>query len=361
MLALAGTLLACVVAACDIKSEKKDGAGGGGGEGSGGGGTASKDASQSKGSPAGGLLRSRSAARELKTSTQLRLIGQALFMHANNWKDRFPVPSARDANGATINIPGDTRRPGGPATVKDNTGNMLSILIFDNMISPDMVIHPGEQSSSVAIDTKYEHSAPTRAARPKDAVWDPGFAGTPIDSGPGAPRRKPGTSNNSFATTIFANVPGNDKARSWQADYSASSVLVSSRGPAYVETSTPASGTWTLAPRGSTPPGVESVTLAIGGLPDAWTGMAAYGDGSARRLDRPEAEDVVMSSNGPGGSVRNVPDNIFVNETNDATIRPAAAAPRAGEEPVSPHVRGRNLFLMPFCTMPGGEIQLWRD
>lgn len=304
------------------------------------------------------LAKARQSARTLKNNTQIKNITLAMITDANKSRDEiYPTPSLIDANSRTLNTP----LTPGAGIIKDNTGNLLSYLIYINALVPDVCINPNEQSGSVAVDSQYQNSLPQRASTPAEALWDPGFAGTPQDTGAGTNRRAAGISNQSYATTLFAAATGNTKrASTWKANNSSSQAVVASRGAAYTQTSTPVTGSWTLAARGATPPGLDSVTLQIGGNRTSWAGGVGYNDGSVSTEQVPNPNQISMQSTIAVNGSNVVPDNIFVNESNDASsTNPAPSETGNGI------VAGTNIFLRPYYITASSATSVtfafWRD
>lgn len=302
-----------------------------------------------------GMSRTPHTTRSPKNNTQIKNIIIALITDASTRPNgRFVQPSVIDANNRTIAVP-----PGREA-LKDNTGNVLSYLIYINALVPDVCVNPNEQSAVVQVDSQYENSRPKLAAVPGEALWDPGFAGTPFDDVSGTARRQAGSSNQSYATTVFVNDPSNQKLdRDWVENNASDVAIVSSRGPTYAQETTVPGGVFTLNPVGATQPGVDSITLLIGRNPKAWTGAVGYADGSVSTEQTPAPTQIVWPAKMPAG-VTPPPDNIFINERDDptaGTITPTPEGPGA--------MRGRNTYLRPFMVAPWSagpaDIRVWRD
>ncbi|MFN7559773.1 MAG: type II secretion system protein, partial [bacterium] len=69
------------------------------------------------------LAKARQSARQIKCATQVRNVVQAMQIWAQSNRDRYPTPSVVDVSNQTLNVT--------PAANKDNTGNVLSLLIFN--------------------------------------------------------------------------------------------------------------------------------------------------------------------------------------------------------------------------------------
>jgi len=65
---------------------------------------------------------------------------------------------------------------GGPAAFKDTTSNIVSILIYQNFITPQMCVSPLETNPAIRVDTKYEYNKPRKlTTSPYQPLWDPDF------------------------------------------------------------------------------------------------------------------------------------------------------------------------------------------
>jgi prepilin-type N-terminal cleavage/methylation domain-containing protein len=188
--------------------------------------------------------------RQMKDATQVRGMLQAMVVWAGQNKGKYPLPSELDLQDATV--------AGVPALEKDNTGNILSILIYTGGISTDLCINPAESNTGkVEIDGGYTYDSPSGAANPANALWDPGFAGTPEDD-PGAHRRAPGMGNQSYAHIL----PFGNRLSRWSDTYTTTEAAFGDRGPEYIGTTYPANGKWKLVAGAF---GVDSNPLLIHG------------------------------------------------------------------------------------------------
>lgn len=254
------------------------------------------------------LGRARNTARQIKDAANQRSVAQALSVWSFNDKDRFPLPSRLDAENGTL--PG-TLFPG----EKDNTGNIFSILLYNGMLTPKVLISPAENNAAIVADDEYEFSAPELAAAPERALWDPGFAGMPGEHSragvvKGIPRvgevsrRRTGAGNMSFAHVM----PFGDRlTKSWRASGTANDPLLATRGPAYEGRT----GSWFLMPNST---GAHSNRMKIFGSRDRWGGNVAYHDGHVKFENRPDPSTVTITLSATIVRLPSNHDNIFVNE-----------------------------------------------
>lgn len=110
------------------------------------------------------LGKARQSARQIMCGTQVRNVVQAMVIHSQAHKDSYPLPSILDANNQTIASGGRE---------KDTTNNILSVLIYNSSISPELLYSRSETNSNIRIFDGYQHASPKAAANPGKALWDP--------------------------------------------------------------------------------------------------------------------------------------------------------------------------------------------
>ncbi|MCC6426736.1 MAG: prepilin-type N-terminal cleavage/methylation domain-containing protein [Phycisphaerales bacterium] len=281
------------------------------------------------------LAKARATSRQVKDSSQIRSIHQAMNTWAQANDGAFPLPSALDANNDTIKETGNQRR-------KDNTGNIYSVLLFNGMVPREMFISNAESNSAIKPDAGYEFSQPQLAAVPDKALWDPGFAGMPGETGmsglPQAGRRGKGAEGH----TSYAHIPPfGRRAKLWQSTYDAQTAAICNRGPLYGGTP----GKWILAPG---PEGTESFTLRIHGGASTWEGNVAFNDNHADFAMRPDPEFLAVTYSADVNGTRNHYDNIFANE-NDKKGNPVMGDSQ-------PDIGANNLLRIYGDVQVGGNV-----
>ena len=269
------------------------------------------------------LAKARQTAKTMRCATQVRNVMQAMMVFANSNRDSYPLPGNLDRNGTTVagNTAADNEK-------KNNLGNALSILIFNNAISPELCVSPSEVSGVVRIDDQYSSASPaaadTAGGNRNTALWDPGFCGTPVDgtAGPNAGRRATGAiSNNSYASIVFF---GGRRAR-WSNTFSATEPVFGSRGPVYTGASgANDQGNWQGNGSNGWRPvtganGTDSNTMLIHGGRSSWEGNIGYNDGHVNTETRPDPIEITFKRAGNQAVNAVVPDNFFVDETDDAS------------------------------------------
>ncbi|MBX3316496.1 MAG: prepilin-type N-terminal cleavage/methylation domain-containing protein [Phycisphaeraceae bacterium] len=244
------------------------------------------------------LGKSRQSARQLQDSTSVRSIVQALHVWAGNNDGAYPLPSRLDRS--------DTTMAAAHPREKDNAGNIMSVLIFNNLLKVEQAVSAAETNPRIVRAEDYQYGSSDRAATPSDALWDPGFAGNTeeIDAsatGIGSGRR--GTNANLSFGLI---PPFGQRADEWRLDTDGDSVLVANRGPRY----NGSPGAWVLF---DDPASNRSNTLRIHGASKQWNGNMGVCDGSVAFANKPDPDqfEFVDSTSSPS---RTYKDNIFKNE-----------------------------------------------
>ncbi|MBL8765358.1 MAG: type II secretion system protein [Phycisphaerae bacterium] len=256
------------------------------------------------------LGKARQSARQLKDQTQVRNIVQSMVTWAQNNRDDYPLPEKIDKNGDTV-----TGTSADDLMKKNDTGNIVSLLIWNGNISTELAVGPAEVSGSIKQDTEYEFSKPKLAKAPDSALWDPGFAGTPKDK---TKRRTTGVGNQSYAHV----APFGGRRTRWGNTFVSTEVCFGNRGPAYTDTKYPNSGRWTLK---SGIEGDASDTLAIHGSRNSWEGCIGYNDAHVNFETKPDPDGITYRRTGSTTPLL-VPDNMFVDESDDIAGGSSSAA-----------------------------------
>lgn len=239
----------------------------------------------------------RQKARQMKDQSQLRGVVQGLATWANSNDSEYPLPSVLDKADATINVAQDYQ--------KDNTGNILSVMIFNRIVPPEALVNPAEVNPDIQVDAQYEFEAPAAAVDPSRAVFDPGFAGVPFESGTGTGSGRRGGANARGGTSYAHVLPFGPRQAQWKPNASAALPVIGDRGPEYQGVP----GSWNLKP-GTT--GTNSNTLRIFGTTNRWRGNVAWNDGRVIALSRPDPLELKFPFG--TGSNASANDNVFVNE-----------------------------------------------
>lgn len=259
------------------------------------------------------LGRARRNAMQIKDGTQVRGIMQGLLSFAADNQENFPEPEVLDRSNNTVFV--------GASPVKNETGHIFSILIYNQITTPEQMVSPAEVGPMIVL-SNYQYNEPEAAVGQKFlAQWDPRFKGSPKDTKNTTGSVQPSpvdVGNNSYAHIPLAGA----RKRFWRATMNSSVPVVSNRGPVYENKKTPLNNEpWLLSGAGGGGQaglGVQSSTLLIHGPDTSWAGNVAFGDGHIEFTLRPDPEiatfvDRTIDANNPV----NQPDNLFVDEENE--------------------------------------------
>lgn len=307
------------------------------------------------------LGKARQSARQLKDSTQVRGIHQGMVVWAQNNGDDYPLPSRVDRQNYTI-----AAVAAGSEILKDTTGNIFSMMIFNGSLSTEIFINPAEANGTVRVYDGYEFDNPTGSAITTQSTWDPKFRGTPLDA-PGAgisPQiGAAGTGYNSYAHSAPA---GKRKAR-WTNSFVATEAVIGDRGPCYTLSGTGSTATWNLLPNSDF--GDRSITLLIHGSRVKWEGNIGFNDNHVDFLTKADPENVTFSFTSLAAGQRTLPDNVFINEKDsDRTSQGGdTASGAAGQGTYNDANVGlnANAYLRPYAQVTGNNstptIKVWVD
>lgn len=282
------------------------------------------------------LGKARKAARQLKDSTQVRGIQQGLVIFAQSNKDAYPLASKLDAGNKTVTATAPAQ--------KDNTGNLMSILVYGGSVPVEMLVSPAEVNVQIKTDEGYEFSKPKQAEVPDEAVWDPGLCGMPGESGMSAIGKGRRNNGEIGCVSYGHTAPFGGRLRLWSNTYSTTEAIIASRGPVYGGEP----GKWELVPGVQ---GTESKTLKIWGWASKWQGNVAFNDNHVEFVNRPDPDGLTISLTVAFGGSKIVGDNLFVNE-HDSTGTPLS--------PDTQPSKGRNALLRAYGNVvpSGSEISI---
>jgi hypothetical protein len=221
---------------------------------------------------------------QLKDSTQVRGIHQAMVVWAQNNRDQYPLPSVIDANNDTVAEIG---------TAKDTTNNILSMLIYNGSIGTEMLISPGEASGQIQLYDTYEFEKPSGALNPEKAMWDPKLRADFTAKEP---------AHNSYAHLL----PSGARLGQWNNNFNQDVVILGNRGPRVTAV--------TYDGKGVAKPALDeqSVTMLIHGSRVKWEGNVAFNDNHVEFLSSVAAGKYKTAA----GAERQ--DVLFYDEPDDA-------------------------------------------
>ena len=252
------------------------------------------------------LGKARATARQLKDSTQVRGIVQAMAIWAQNNQEDYPLPSRIDRNDTTVDQTATT----GPSFEKDITGNVLSVMIFNGFFPVELAVSPAE-AGTVEVKEDYQTANPEGAVEETLALWDPTFKGTPFDDD-GQAGVTYDASSNDISNNSYAQVPYfGARNRIWSNTFSSTDAVLGNRGPIYTDEGSPDSLVWRLEEDSDI--GDRSTTLLIHGSKTQWAGNVGYNDQHVDFHTRPDPETLTFTFTG-GSEPFSRPDNLFASE-----------------------------------------------
>lgn len=231
------------------------------------------------------LTKARDTARQVKCAAQTRGVVQGMIVWASNNDSDFPVPSRHDGSNATV---ADAGR------AKDTTANIYSVLVYHGMVAPEGLICPDEKNRKIRAKADFAYTAPPRAVKPNDALWDPSFSvdwtkgdghasyahlqpsGEKIINTPEAP--KPGTKPDAAAATE-PSVKFTGRRGRWTDTFAATDAVFGDRYPKIdaVKVKDVGAGASDYEPVLAS---ADSNALRIHSrTPGAWAGNTGYADG----------------------------------------------------------------------------------
>lgn len=201
-----------------------------------------------------GEIDARAQNLQLKDSTQIRGLAQGFIIFAQNNRDVYPLPSMFDKQDMTVAAKG---------TAKDTSANIMSMLIFTGMVSPELLVSPADLSADIRVYENYEYTNPKAAQVGAQALWDPAFSVDFTDKQMG---------HLSYAHQI----PAGERRARWSNTFNATEPILGNRGPRVAAVR----DTGVEMPPGVAPiyAAKSSLTFKIHGNPDTWEGNIAYND-----------------------------------------------------------------------------------
>jgi type II secretory pathway pseudopilin PulG len=270
----------------------------------------------------------RGGARHIKDGTQVRAVHQSMVLFANNSRDVYPVPSEMDAANTTLSA----------GSAKDDLGNVLSVLIYDGYVVPELMVSPAEQSTLIDVQSTYALSDPPAAVNTgsgagKHARWDPAFRGSPAEQvvqGGTKPLGALAPEANVTAHTSYAMMPFFAARReAWGLNWRLDQAVIGNRGPTYEVVGREDKAKTRLLDTGSQQSsgfvsvrgkGTNSITLDIHGNRKTWEGNIGFNDNHVEFVTQADPPTSVWTFSGlTPASARQRPDNLFVAE-DDATV-----------------------------------------
>lgn len=229
--------------------------------------------------------------RQLKDATQIRYIVQAALIFSQSNHEQFPLPSAIDLKNTTVAADG---------RAKDTTANIMSVLIWNGAISPEVTVSPAEANERIVINEQYEPHHPTAAVNPAEALWDPAFSADFTAGNKG---------NISFAMAETSGTPDAGRRKQWVNLFDPLLPVVGNRAPKLSRVTYDKNGRATpeVADAGTN-------TYLIHGGRKTWEGNIAYNDGHVDFLTSLSPAEMPSYATATGGKQQ---DCMFFDEPDD--------------------------------------------
>ncbi len=256
------------------------------------------------------LGKARQAANQLKDSTQVRGIMQGMVIWAQNNQDEYPLPSRLDKANNTVADPG-----AGKEEQKNITRHLMSVLVYNSFIAPELLVSPAEVNGDIKVYDKYKFDSP-EAAKASDkslALWDPAFRGVPYDAVIASGEALTDPAGFSYAHT----PPFGRRKSKWGNTFVATEASLGNRGPMFQLDSTVG---WKLTTSTTTdltyktPLGTNSNTLLIHGSRTKWEGNIGFNDNHVSFETKPDPDSVTFIFTTLPVASRTQNDNLFMNE-----------------------------------------------
>jgi len=214
--------------------------------------------------------------RQLKCSSQVRGLIQAMSVWAQSNRDVYPMPSLIDAENTTV-------RELGPA--KDTTRNIMSILVYQNLAPAEMLVSPAEANPTIRVFGDYQSAKPQAALDPSKAQWDPALA---ADFTIGQESHV----SYAHAFPFPATASGTSRRGVWSNTYNPTDAIVGNRGPQITSVQYDARG----LPTPAYALGLRSNTFLIHGSRNNWEGNIGFSDNHVDFFAAPSSDSLTYSS-----------------------------------------------------------------
>jgi prepilin-type N-terminal cleavage/methylation domain-containing protein len=250
------------------------------------------------------LGKARAAARQLKDSSQVRGIIQAMAIWAGNNQSNYPLPSTIDKTESTVKE--GQKADSKQAFKLDITRHIMSLMIFNGSVPTDLLISPAESNGSIIPYTKYEFNQPSNAegADKSLALWDPAYTATQAD---GTRFKRQAGDPAGFS---YGHLPPYGKQKNkWTNSFNATECVLGNRGPIY-KGAADTGWNYVVGSKYSD----SSNTLLIHGGRTTWEGNEGFNDSHVDFLTRADPDSVTFTFNQLTAGQRTKPDNIFANE-----------------------------------------------
>jgi len=214
--------------------------------------------------------------RQVKCATQVRNVIQAMTIFAQSNRDRYPLPSMLDVNNQTVFA--ENQRD------KDTSNHILSVLVFDSSISPEIIVSPSESNGSIKVFSDYQNNNPKAAVNPANAVWDPALR-CDFTTGEGHASYAMLMPNGDTAAPV-TDSQARARLKTWSNTFNALEAVVGNRGPRVTGRDK----------NGDPIYGTKSNTMLIHGGRTTWEGNVGYNDNHVNFETRMNPSEITYRS-----------------------------------------------------------------
>ena len=298
------------------------------------------------------LAKARRTATQVKDSANVRGVIQGLSGYGAGQNGRYPLASQVDSSNDTEN-PQDAMQP----KSKDRTGSIMSVMIFQQIITPELCVSPAELGNfEVFQDYRFqfrsEDGGGNRVIADSNQVsrasYDPFFKGSPDDVTGSGLNLPTGPGNFSYAHTVLMG----SKATDWRSDFSASTPVLGTRGPAYSggQNGDGRDERSDAAQLDTDEFGENSITLSLLGPQATWAGNIGFQDNHVEFVTSPNPESVTFEAGGDDDRIWT--DNLFADDILE--VEGGSAAP----DQVGGNLRNRVLRITKRGIFESGDVTI---
>ncbi len=205
-------------------------------------------------------LGAREQASMMRDATSQRAMIQGMIIWAGSNKDAYPLPSDVDRADTTVSPLG---------LAKNTTANIFSLMVFNNLLTPEQLISAVENNPNIREYKGYELVLPKKAVDPGKALWDPGMSAD-FTAGP---------ANISFAHLELST----SRRQRWKDTFSAENAVICTRGPRIV--SVQAADESTASPTFADEKSNTFLMFKQKSRAGKWSGCVAFADGRVELVE----------------------------------------------------------------------------
>lgn len=174
-----------------------------------------------------------------------------------------------------------------PPSGKDTSNHILSILVYNNSISPELLYCPSETNSAITYCPSYQYSNPKAAVNPANAVWDPALR---CDFTTGVGHTSYAMLKPDGDPRAALTDPKAGRLRHWSNTFNATEAVFGNRGPFVTGRDA----------KGNVLYDKKSLTMLIHGGRSTWEGNIGYNDNHVNFETRMDPTEITYKRAGGG-------------------------------------------------------------